>query len=172
MHIFLIGPADLCLRLQVSLPSSTRTNLLQARRSQSRLTVPQDLQIFWHVQIDAKTACVSELLPCAGGGGIPPRSFRCRSCSQHHPRWEPRVFSCTSKQSQLRPPTPLLGTTSVSQKYGHPLLSARKSRLTANHAGISKVISPAWNALWDTPRLYTGIYCGEAFSSRVRGWWG
>lgn len=37
------------------------------------------------------------------------------------------------------------------------------------HAGISKVISPMWNALQDKPPLYTGIYYGETFLSWVSG---
>lgn len=67
MHKVITGPADLCLCSQVSCSDFPRTNLIEARRSQSSLTVPQDLQIFWQIQIDANTVCVSDSLPAQEG---------------------------------------------------------------------------------------------------------
>lgn len=54
--------------MQGSLSNVTHTSLSKARRSQSSLTVPWELQIFWPILMDANMAYVNELLLHAGGG--------------------------------------------------------------------------------------------------------
>lgn len=155
MHPFITGPADL--HLQVSLSHFTSTNLLQARRSWSSPRSHRSSKYsgtFGSMQ--PQPVCASSV--CAGGGSalLP---LRC----QRHPRWEPGARARSSERAQLRSPT------SLSQKYSHPPLSARKSCLMPAPVLLFQRLFHQCGMHCKISLLYTGIYYGGTFLPWVGG---